>query len=189
VSDRTFAQAQHYSLVDEAKTNLKKIPEHLRGGLLRYLDAGIEPGRFLCSVLDNDLCEAALRCSDDPARADATLHQLCSFLWNFAPSRCHGSKEKRLAWQAEVSALFARDSETADTEPPAEPFEEIPALEVPVDPTLMAPVGGVVFAPNDETRFGPGFSIDASNGGNLRLEPGASVFRFGVTNDQEPDGA
>jgi hypothetical protein len=101
--------AHHYAVVADAKQNLGIVPENLRGGLARYLDLGIEPGRFLCSVLENDLAGATLRCSDE--LVEVCLMSLASFLWNYAPSESHGSKEKRLAWQAKVSAMHARPSE------------------------------------------------------------------------------
>lgn len=107
MTDRTWEQSHHHALVQEAKDHLGLVPGHLRGGLARYFDMGVEPGRFLCAVLENDLVGAALRCSGDAERVDVTLTELCSFLYNFAPSGSHGSREKRIAWQAAVSRVFA----------------------------------------------------------------------------------
>lgn len=71
------------------------IPEHMIGGLRRYIENGIEPGSFLEAVLCNDLKGAV-------GRADQTnkhrLHDYIMFLYNFAPSSCWGSPEKYTAW-------------------------------------------------------------------------------------------
>jgi hypothetical protein len=75
--------------------NMQGVPEHLRDGLLRYLEHGIAPGHFLLAVLTNDLMEAVGRA--DPESA-AGLVSLCSYLYNETPGLCHGSPEKVAAW-------------------------------------------------------------------------------------------
>ena len=75
--------------------NYSLIPEHMRGGVRRYLEDGIRPGDFLNAVLENNLVEAA-------ALADnINVHMLldwAKFLHNELPLQCWGSKEKVEAW-------------------------------------------------------------------------------------------
>ncbi len=75
---------------------LERVPEHLRFGLLRYLDTGLQPGAFLCAVISNDL-HAAVSLAD-PA-AFAGLRELTSFLYNYCPSPCWGSKAALDGWR------------------------------------------------------------------------------------------
>jgi hypothetical protein len=71
------------------------IPEHLRGGLVRYFADGILPGSFLQAVLCNDLQEAVTRAA--PGSLSALL-PLIIFLNNEAPSAAWGSRSQVLAW-------------------------------------------------------------------------------------------
>lgn len=72
-----------------------KLPEHLRAGMQRYIEHGIEPGSFLTAVLCNDLMGAMAR-SDETTRAE--LWSICAFLYNEAPAICFGSVEAFEAW-------------------------------------------------------------------------------------------
>jgi hypothetical protein len=73
----------------------ERIPENLRGGLRRYLDAHIQPGHFLTAVLVNDLREAM-------GRADAVtrtgIFDVVSYLHNFAPSIAWGDAAAVKRW-------------------------------------------------------------------------------------------
>jgi len=71
------------------------IPERMRGGIMRYIDHGIEPGHFLTAVICNDLYEAAGRADGENRRL---LFEYTYFFYNYAPSGCYGSKEKFLKW-------------------------------------------------------------------------------------------
>lgn len=74
------------------------ISESCRNALIRYILFGDALGGFLEAVIQNDLIEAA-------GRADPTNIQLLGvyamFLYNFAPSDCHGSPEKVRAYRRE----------------------------------------------------------------------------------------
>lgn len=130
MSDQSLALSRHYALISEAKDHLGMLPEHLRGGLTRYLTFGMEPGRFLCAVLENDLAGAAGRCSEPTEeRVEACLRSLVQFLYNYAPAACWGSREKRVEWQAETQALHATEHH-GDTEPAPPPVPVVPDLEV-----------------------------------------------------------
>ena len=82
------------------------LPEHMRGGMKRYLEHGIMPGDFLTAVLRNDLMEAM-------GRADETnLYALPSygrFLYYYAPRGSYGSPENVKAWVEARAADRARE--------------------------------------------------------------------------------
>ena len=73
----------------------ERIPEHLRGGMQRYIEKGIEPGDFLTAVICNDLKESFAR-ADDTNRE--RMFDIVCFIYNEAPSLCWGSREKMNAW-------------------------------------------------------------------------------------------
>ncbi len=71
------------------------IPEHVSGALVRYVAWGLTPGSALGAVLSNDLKEAVAYSDDDSWEA---VREVVSWLYNFAPSTCYGSREKFVAW-------------------------------------------------------------------------------------------
>ncbi len=95
-----FQREQHAAIIAEGVENLTRLPEHLRGGMKRYLDAGIQPGFFLTACIENNLVEAVTRVGDTE-----DLRQIATYLYTFAPAPAWGSKEKRLAWQERVKGL------------------------------------------------------------------------------------
>lgn len=78
---------------------MERIPENLRGGLVRYLEAHIQPGHFLTAVLRNDLREAM-------GRADAVtrtgLFDVIAYLHNHAPSIAWGDAAAVKRWLTPV---------------------------------------------------------------------------------------
>lgn len=81
------------------------LPEHMVGGMKRYLFDRIEPGSFLMAVLVNDLKEAV-------GRADhinkQRLGDIVMFCANGLPNIAWGSKEKVEKW------LHPTDSDEVD---------------------------------------------------------------------------
>lgn len=71
------------------------VPTSILNGLKLYIEEGVPTGDFLAAVLDNNLCEAFGRADEYSARAMKFIAQL---LYNYTPSDCWGSPEKRLAW-------------------------------------------------------------------------------------------
>lgn len=71
------------------------IPRAIKASIDLYIDTGYPTGSFLYAVLTNDLFEAC-------GRADMVngheLHDICKYIYNCAPSSCHGTKEKVEAW-------------------------------------------------------------------------------------------
>jgi hypothetical protein len=72
------------------------VPEHLRDGLQLYVERGVEPGGFLCAVLENDLFGAFRHGSESSLRG---IHGLCMWIYNYAPRPVWGDRATRLAWQ------------------------------------------------------------------------------------------
>lgn len=83
------------------------VPEHTIDGLVDYIVDGIPPGRFLTAVLENNLMEAFGRAD---SMNTAALAQIAGFLYNFAPSGCHGSPANVRAWiKARLNAAAAKE--------------------------------------------------------------------------------
>ena len=74
---------------------LDALPEHMIGGVVRYVLHGIKAGGFMDAVIRNDLFKAVGK-ADDVNRE--YLHAYCNFFYNHAPSNCFGSQDKRDAW-------------------------------------------------------------------------------------------
>lgn len=52
------------SINPEPFVDVSDLPKHMRGGVLRYLKHGIEPGQFLRAILENNLKEAYARADE-----------------------------------------------------------------------------------------------------------------------------
>ena len=95
---------------------LSKIREHMRDGMLRWIERGILPGDFLTAVLENDL-EGAV------GRADHInqhrLRDFVDYLHNDAPSPCWGSPGKVRTWHERGGLHGHKDREgNRDAESP-----------------------------------------------------------------------
>lgn len=89
---------------------LRSVPEHLRGGLVRYILLGIRPGDFLQAVLENNLMESFGR-ADDISRAG--LFHICLFLHNAAPIGCYRSKHHFDNW-VKTGGIYSYDIDNLD---------------------------------------------------------------------------
>ena len=78
------------------------IPARMMGGLERWIKHGKLPGDFLCAVLRNDLMVACQIADDENL---ANLPAYAAYLYNEAPSQCHGSLEKVRAWSKKFAIL------------------------------------------------------------------------------------
>jgi len=93
---RTWTEEGTYTMDDDDLLKFSvHVPEHLREGLRLYIERGIPTGDFLKCVLENDLFGALSR-ADLNSRVG--LHGLCSWIYNYAPSACHGSPKKVKEW-------------------------------------------------------------------------------------------
>lgn len=71
------------------------VPPHMRDGLERYLNKGIEPGGFMRAVLCNDLL-GAVQSADIVNRHH--LNTILMWLLAYAPSDAWGSPEAYTYW-------------------------------------------------------------------------------------------
>ena len=72
-----------------------RIPEHMIHATLRYFNDHIEPGGFLCALLENDFIEACGRADEQNL---AALPAWAALLYTVAPPISHGSPERVKAW-------------------------------------------------------------------------------------------
>ncbi|MAH48465.1 hypothetical protein CMI37_21750 [Candidatus Pacearchaeota archaeon] len=75
--------------------NYELLPEHLRGGVKRYIEHGLIPGGFLKAVLDNDLKESFARADET---STARMWDIVKFMYNEAPSQCWGTPALVEGW-------------------------------------------------------------------------------------------
>lgn len=73
-----------------------KIPEYMRGGVMRYVQSGIEPGGFTRAVLENNFFLAARRADQTNIRQFYDWGECLLLL----PPECWGSVEKVEKWIA-----------------------------------------------------------------------------------------
>jgi hypothetical protein len=90
------------------------VPEHLRGGLVRYLVDRILPGGFLQAVLCNDLVGAVRR--HHGAGAAYTITTIRKFLLALVPEEAWGSVEKVTAWTVTPDRLEIRSEDVVEDE-------------------------------------------------------------------------
>ena len=81
--------------VDGAPINYELLPEHLRGGVERWIEHGVQPGSFLKAVLDNQLFQAHMNADD---KSFLALRDICRWFYNHAPRGCYGSPEQTASW-------------------------------------------------------------------------------------------
>lgn len=99
-SNQTMSETQAGLLASHERMWLSylvktEVPEHLHGGLARYLVHRIRPGSFLTAVLENDLKMAVAKADSTSRRA---LPELVDFLYQLAPRKSWGSVEAVEAW-------------------------------------------------------------------------------------------
>lgn len=80
------------------------VPVSLRGGLVRFVLAGIRPRSFLSAVLANDLISAVTRADDETSIED--LRAVTRWIYNDSPSQCHGSAGIVADWVAKKAREF-----------------------------------------------------------------------------------
>lgn len=81
-----------------------EMPEHLAESLNRYVEHGIETGRFLRAVLENDLL-GAVKAADH--KNLVLLPVIVCYVYNELPSPCWGSKAEVAAWLHEKAEARA----------------------------------------------------------------------------------
>lgn len=71
------------------------VPLHMHGGVHRYIAHGIRPGDFIYVVLTSGVKDA-IRFADPLNGRSIDAWQ--TFISDFIPPECHGSKDKVQAW-------------------------------------------------------------------------------------------
>lgn len=77
------------------KDGLHLLPFHMRDGVVRYIEYGIAGGSFMTAVFENNLLQGFNRADDANT---AAMTDWARFLYNYAPSDCHGSCTKVYTW-------------------------------------------------------------------------------------------
>lgn len=96
-----MAKLPHYvGPFDDQETTVAKsvdtpLPEYMVGGLRRYVEHGIQPGKFLTAVLSNNLYRAVLYGDENNV---PLLGQYIRYLLNNVSADAWGSPEKVEAW-------------------------------------------------------------------------------------------
>ena len=70
-------------------------PDHMRDGMRRYIEKGIEPGGFALACLTNDLVSAFARADDINL---AAMSAWVRWLYYAGPAPAWGTKAKVAAW-------------------------------------------------------------------------------------------
>ena len=81
--------------MEDYLNHIQIIPENIRDGMVAYIEDGVVPGSFLSAVLENNLCKSFL--TADYANKPRLL-DIVTYLYNYVPSLCWGSKEKVDLW-------------------------------------------------------------------------------------------
>jgi hypothetical protein len=69
----------------------KHIPEYMYEGLMGYVEAGQEPGKFLRAVLENKLVEAYAAADTNNA---AAMQGWATVLYNYVPAALWGDEQR-----------------------------------------------------------------------------------------------
>jgi len=75
---------------------MQRVSPDISAAISRYVHTGCEGGDFLTAVIENDLREAVGRADDYNLE---TIHEIVKIFYNYCPSKCWGSRKKRIAWQ------------------------------------------------------------------------------------------
>ncbi len=84
------------------KAETMGVPEHDIEGMVSYIVEGRPMGGFLTAVFSNDLMEAYCRADDENTKG---LSEVVGFIYNYAPTECHGSPEKVRLWLKKFKAV------------------------------------------------------------------------------------
>lgn len=71
------------------------ISDRMMPGIKRYIEDGIQPGRFLTAIIQNNFSEVCGQADDENIQ---NLPAYAAYFYNEAPSDCWGTKEKMTAW-------------------------------------------------------------------------------------------
>ena len=81
--------------VDGMPIKYELLPERFRGGVERWIEHGVTPGRFLSAVLNIQLPQAFSSADD---KSLASLRDIVIWFYNHAPQGSFGSPETTSRW-------------------------------------------------------------------------------------------
>jgi hypothetical protein len=81
---------------DQYKKGLHLVPEHMRDGLILWIENGIMTGNFMTALMENDLMEAMGRADEVNQNS---IKNWCVFLYTYSPRGCHGSPSRVAVWR------------------------------------------------------------------------------------------
>lgn len=87
---------------------LELIPESTLETIDNYVTYGYEPGDFVRSVLANDLMQAMGAADIYNRRA---IFEICSYIYAYCPSGCHGSYETVQHYLTNVRQMVAKNAQ------------------------------------------------------------------------------
>ena len=95
IKDMTTADIEQMMAEHRALNPERPIRQDIKEAMDAYANHGHPLGGFLTAVMENNLMQALGR-ADSYNRA--TIHQICSYVYNEMPADCHGSPERVEAW-------------------------------------------------------------------------------------------
>lgn len=98
--------------MERYEEKLSLLPEHMRDGIVAWIETARPTGSFLRALLSNDLM-GAFGAADD--KNQTAMRQWVIYLYNYAPSECFGSPEKVRAW-IKRGGLLGRQTSPAEAE-------------------------------------------------------------------------
>jgi len=75
---------------------MERVRPEISAAISRYVHTGCDVGGFLTAVIDNNLREALGRADDYNLE---TIHEIVKIFYNYCPSNCWGTRERREEWQ------------------------------------------------------------------------------------------
>jgi hypothetical protein len=94
----------------DAHADWSLIPDYMRHGIEAYVMHGVPPGGFLTALFANDLMGALGKADDTNI---GRIKDYGTFLYNFTPSGCHGSREVVGKWIDSGGLIGLRSAQAA----------------------------------------------------------------------------
>ena len=82
------------------------LPYHLRGGMRRWIEDGIQPGSFLTAVLEGELFEAVIHADEQASAALAEIVRWCYEELPASFGRPNSMKVWREVWRSAIEEMI-----------------------------------------------------------------------------------
>ena len=90
------------------RLNQHYIPERMMPGIQRYVEHGLQPGSFLCAIIQNNLSQAVGLADNENLK---NIPAFIAYLYNECPGNCWGSPEKMKSWMDSFHDTDANDNQ------------------------------------------------------------------------------